>query len=132
MLKHKINLEPAAVVGVIQAIVAMIVTFGLSAEAAGVIMLVVIAAGDLWSAWKLKNTMLAALVGLIKAAAVFAAFFTTLDLNEDQVGALIAAVTVLSGLFVRSQTSPLDAGSFSTDQTSDVPVLTEVPPGDPA
>lgn len=100
--------EPAAWVGLIEALLAILVVFavGVTAESAVLIMAVVSALAGLYTAWATKDTALGAIVGLAKAVLSLAAYYG-LALSEDQQGALMALLPVLFGFWQRTQTTPV-------------------------
>lgn len=102
--------EPAFWVGVIEALIALLVTFnlpGLSNEQAGVIVALVIAAGGAVSAWATKDTALAALVAVVKAALVVGVAYG-LHISQEQIGLVAGLVTVVGSGWLRTQTSPVE------------------------
>ncbi len=102
--------EPAAVVGLIEALLALVLAFNLvgelSPERVAAIVAAVTAALGFYTAYVTEDTVLGATVGLVKAVLTLAVGFG-LALTTEQTGALIALVTVMTGLFQRTQTSPL-------------------------
>lgn len=99
--------EPAAVVGLIEAAIALLVAFGLgwSPEQVGLTMAAVTAVGGVYVAWATKDTLLGAVVGLTKSVLALGIGFG-LDVDASQTAAIVAFVTVAGGLFNRTQTSP--------------------------
>jgi uncharacterized membrane protein len=112
--------EPAALIGVLEGILAFALTlnvFGLTADSIGAIMAVVVAAFGLYSAYVTRDTLLGVAIGLAKAViALFAAY--GLPLSPDKTGALIALITVVFGLFQRTQTDPLVTPTFKYEPVS--------------
>jgi len=102
--------EPAAIVGTIEAALALLVAFqlGLDAPHVALIMGVVTSLAAVYTAWVTKDTLLGVVVGLIKAVIALAIGYG-LSLTPEQTGALIAVATVALGLFNRQQTYPLGA-----------------------
>ncbi|EKA62265.1 pCQ3_59 [Janibacter hoylei PVAS-1] len=100
--------EPAAWVGLVEALLALLVVFtlGVSAESAVLIMAVVSALAGVYTAWTTRDTALGAIVGLAKASISLAAYYG-LDLSVGQQGALMALVPVLLGFWQRTQTAPV-------------------------
>lgn len=100
--------EPAALVGLIEAVLSILLVFGLgiSQGTFGPIMAVVVAAAGVYTAWATKDTMLGVIVGLSKAVLILAAVYG-LSLSDAQTGALIGLVTLVIGFFQRTQTSPV-------------------------
>ena len=100
--------EPAVWVGVIEAFLAVLLSFGIgiSDTSYGPIMAVVVALGGFVTALGTKDTLLGALIGLIKAGLVLVAVYGV-TITEQQQGALIAAVSVMFAFYQRTQTSPI-------------------------
>lgn len=99
--------EPAALVGVVEAILALLLSFGLfklDQDTVAAIVAAVSAGLGLLAAWATKDTLLTALVGFAKAALVLAAAYG-LSLTDSQTGSLIAAITITGGFYLRSKTS---------------------------
>lgn len=99
--------EPAAVVGVIEALLAMLLTFGLfdlDQNRVAVIVATVSALFGLLAAWATKDTLLAALVGFAKAALVLAAAYG-LSLTDAQTAAVITTITIVGGFYLRAKTA---------------------------
>lgn len=106
--------EPSVVIGLIESMLAMALSFGwfdLSQQTVGLIMAVVVAAFGVYSAYVTSETLLAAVVGLAKAAAALGAVYG-LSLTDNQTGALIALITMSFSLFQRTQVVPLNDPSF--------------------
>lgn len=103
--------EPAAVAGLVKAVIALLVAFGLgwtteqvslvNAAAAAVLAVVV--------AFQTRDRLASAVIGLTDAALALGVGFG-LGLTPEQTGAVIALVTVALGLFLRTQTSPQPIG----------------------
>lgn len=102
--------EPAAVVGVVEAGLALLLSFGLfqlDQERVAVIVAAVSALLGLVAAWATKDTLLTALVGFAKAVLVLGAAYG-LSLTDAQTGSLIATITIVGGFYLRSKTSSLN------------------------
>lgn len=102
--------EPAAIVGVVEAFLALLLSlnvFSLTSDQLGWIMAVVVAGLSLVTAYATKHTTLAAVVGFAKAAIVLGVGFGV-PLDDTQTAAIIGFVTVVGGLFLRTQTASLD------------------------
>lgn len=102
--------EPAFYVGVIEALVALVVTFnlsGLSAEQAGLVVGFVVAVGGALTAWTTRDSLLAALVAVTKAALVLGVAYGA-PLTDQQIGLVAALVSVIGSGYLRTQTSPAD------------------------
>lgn len=108
--------EPAFYVGVVEAIVVVLATFGLTQDAAVVITTLAVAVGGVLTAMAAKDTLLAALIGLTKAVAVLVVFLGY-DLSDAQTASIVAALTVVLGGWLRTQTSstdtPVSVASYS-------------------
>lgn len=100
--------EPAAWVGLIEAVVALLVVFalGVTTSSAVLIMAVVSAAAGVYTAWATRDTSLGVILGLVRAVISLAAYYG-LDLTEGQQAALIALVAVALGFWQRTQTAPV-------------------------
>lgn len=102
--------EPAFYVGVVEAVVALLLTFnlpGLSVEQAGLVVAFVVALGGVVSAWATRDTLLAALVGAVKAVLLLGVAYG-LPLTDEQVGLAAVLVSVLGSGWLRTQTSPAE------------------------
>jgi hypothetical protein len=102
--------EPAFFVGVVEAFLALLLTFGvdgLDQERAGVIVAVVSAGLGLVVAYATRTTLYSALVGFAKAALVLAVTFGA-HLTDAQTGALMALIVLVASQFLRDRTSPAD------------------------
>lgn len=101
--------EPAVFVGVIEAVLVLLLSFGLfdlTQNTIGLIMAVVVSALGLYTAYVTSETLLGAAIGFSKAALALATVYG-LSLTVEQTGALIAVITVGFGMFQRTQSSPL-------------------------
>lgn len=108
--------EPAAVVGVLEALFAVALSFNalhLTSESVALWMAAVTAALGVYTAYVTRDTMLGVAVGFAKAALALAVGYG-LSLSADQTSALLATVTVVFGFFQRTQTSPVANPSFAT------------------
>lgn len=115
--------EPAALVGVVESVLAVLLTFGvlgLDQAEAGVIMAAVVAVLGLVTAWATKDTLLSALSGAAKAVLVLAATFG-LPLTDNQTGAVVAAITVLGGFWLRQNTSAVETPISAASAGAEVP-----------
>lgn len=128
-MKTLFGKQPAFWLGIIQAVLAFLLTvhqvadaLNLTDERIGAIMAALFALLGVYEAWAVRDTMLATLTAAAKALiALFAAY--SLELTADQTAALLGVVALLGGVFVRDRTSPLAAPSFRS--TEDSPVLTK-------
>lgn len=104
--------EPVAYVTLIEAILTLVVTFGLDLTSGqiGLIMAVATAILGIYTAWATADTMLGAVVGLIKAVAALAIGFGA-HVAPEQTGTFIVLVTAVFGLYHRTQTSPVPLSS---------------------
>jgi Na+/H+ antiporter NhaC len=106
--------EPAVIVGTIEAALVLLLSFGLfdlTQDTIGLIMAVVTAAFGLYLAYVTSETLLAGVLGLIKAVLALSAVYG-FALSVEQTGALLAFVSVGFALFQRTQTSPLNTPTF--------------------
>lgn len=113
--------EPAAIIGFIEAVLAMVLSFGwfdLSQEKVGLIMAVVTAAFGVYTAYVTSETLLGAVIGFAKAALALGAVYG-LSLSDQQTGCVIALITMSFGLYQRTQTSPLNTPSFKVISPED-------------
>jgi uncharacterized membrane protein len=99
--------EPALMAGLIKAVVALLVAFGLNwtAGQVGLVNAVVAALLGVYVAWATKNTLASAILALTDAVISLVIGFG-LDLSAEQSAAAIALVTVVIAMFNRTQTSP--------------------------
>lgn len=111
--------EPAMVVGLIESALVLLLTAGLlkfvginTQEDVGVLMAVVSAVLGVYVAYATSETLLAAVIGLIKAAVALGAVYK-LDMSADETAALIAFTTMAITFWQRTQTSPLTVPSLS-------------------
>lgn len=123
--------EPSALVGVIEAGLAMLLTlnvFSLDHEQVALIMAAVVAVLGLYTAYATSQTLLGAIVGAAKAVIALAVGFG-FEFSADKTAALIALVTVLAGFFQRTQAAPVVHGNFNPDPTvpANTKTLTSVP-----
>lgn len=100
--------EPAAWVGLIEAVLGVLLAFalGISQETFGPIMAVVSAAAGIYTAWATRDTMLGVIVGLVKALVTLVAVYG-LTLTDQQVGAVLAVTAVVVAFVQRDRTSPI-------------------------
>lgn len=99
--------EPAFFVGVIEAVILVLVTFGLPHDAAAVLATLTVAVGGVLTAIAAKDTLLAALVGLAKAVIVLVVFLGY-DISDESTAAIIGLLTLVLGGYLRTQTSSTD------------------------
>jgi len=104
--------EPVAIVGAIQAVLIMLVTFGqltwLGLHTQNDVMTVVAvltALGAVYLAYATHRTLLAPVIELFKAGVAVAAIYGY-HMSTEHVGVVITALTALLALFHRTQTSP--------------------------
>jgi hypothetical protein len=99
--------EPAFFVGVIEAVILVLVTFGLPHDAAAVFATLTVAIGGLLTAIAAKDTLLAALISLAKAVIVLVVFIGY-DISDESTAAIIGLLTLILGGYLRTQTSSTD------------------------
>lgn len=117
--------EPAVIVGFIEALLALLLSFGLlkfiginTKEEVGIVMAVVSAVLGVYVAYVTSETLLAAVIGLTKAVIALLAMYN-LQISLDQTAALLAFITLAITFFQRTQTSPLTNPSFKAIAPSD-------------
>lgn len=109
--------EPAIIVGLIEGILVLALSFGmfdLTQATIGVIMAVVVSGLSLYTAYVTKDTLLGAVVGFSKAVLALGAVYG-LTMTTEQTGALIAFITLAFGFLQRTQTSPAVQPSFDSN-----------------
>ncbi|MGH3500115.1 MAG: hypothetical protein ACRDQA_04305 [Nocardioidaceae bacterium] len=105
--------EPAAIVGVCEAALALLLAFsvgGLTDHTVALIMACVTAGMGVAVAFWTHHPALSGVVGLCKAALALAVGYGV-ALTDTQTAAVIALVTVVGGMFLRTQTSPRTKGT---------------------
>ncbi|HEY1179328.1 MAG TPA: hypothetical protein VGF17_24500 [Phytomonospora sp.] len=102
--------EPAALLGIIEAVLAALVAFGLGVtnESSGLIAAVISLAIGAYSAWATKDTLLGVLTGLAKAIVALVVYYGV-TLTPEQVAAVVTLVPVFVGFWQRTQTTPVAA-----------------------
>jgi hypothetical protein len=109
--------EPAALLGVVRALLTMLVTFGLASwlttETSGVILAAVSALLGLVEAYATRTTLYSAALGFGQAVLILAVTFG-LNLDDARQGALLASLAVVLGFFLRDKTSSVDTKISST------------------
>lgn len=120
--------EPAAWLGLLEALIATLVVFrlGITFEASVLLMAFVSAAIGAYSAWATKDTMLGVIVGLVKSGIGLWSYYG-LQLDEQQVAAIVTVSAVLVGFYQRTQTSPVAA---PVDPSPEQVVPVDPPPSD--
>lgn len=104
--------EPAAWVGLIEALVAVLVllpvasALGINQQWAVLFMAVVSAAAGVFTAVATRDTALGAITGLVKAGIGLFAYYG-LDASSEQQATILAATAVVVGFFQRTQTTPV-------------------------
>lgn len=99
--------EPAAVLGVVQAVLTMLLSFGLfglTPETNGVILAAVSAGLGLVAAYATRSTLYTAIVGFAQAILVLSVTFG-LNLDDVKQGAILSVVAVVAGFFLRNTTN---------------------------
>lgn len=107
--------EPAVIAGTISAALAVLLSFGvpgLSVETVALIMTLVNAVLGLYVAWKVHATSLALVLGVVNAGFALASGYG-FDLSQGQQAALLGLLSVVIGMFIRTQATPLAQGSLS-------------------
>jgi len=99
--------EPALVAGLVKAVIALAVAFGLAwtNEQVSLVNAVVAALLGVYVAWATKDTLASAILALVDAVLSLLIGFG-LNLSTNQTAAVIAVVTVVISMFNRTQTSP--------------------------
>lgn len=113
--------EPAAVLGVVRAVLTMAVTFGLSSylttETSGVILAAVSAAIGLFEAYVTRTTLYSGALAFGQSVVILAVTFG-LNLDDVKQGALLSTLAVVLGFFLRDKTSsaetPVSSASAGT------------------
>lgn len=110
--------EPAAIVGAVQALLALAVSFGWlewalldSQDDVAVVVGVTSAGFAVYLAWVTNETLLAPVVEVTKAVLALGAIYG-LQVTTEQTGLLVAAITMLLALWQRGQVSPLAQPTF--------------------
>lgn len=121
--------EPAVIGGLVEATLALLVSFGMlnfigidGAQGEAVVMAVVFAAIGLYVAIVTKDTLLGALLAVLKAGIALLAFYHY-DLSQNQIATLLAIVPVILMFIHRQATEPdpepsLDLKSHSVPRVS--------------
>lgn len=124
--------EPAAIVGAIQAVLALIVSFGwlkgIGLEGQDDVALVVgvlSALSAVYLAYVTDETLLAPVLEVLKAALAFGAIYG-FSITTEQTGMAIAVITALLAGWQRTQTSPLDNPSFQLKGADDTGAAIEM------
>lgn len=119
--------EPVVIVNAIEGTLVALLAFGAlsglgvdSPETVAIIMAVVSAALNLYVAYFTRDTLLAAALGFVKAAAPLLAVYGY-GATDAQLAGVMGAITVLFGLWHRTQTGPAVVPSFALSQYSMVP-----------
>ncbi len=105
--------EPAFLVGVLEAVLALFLTMnfavgiGLDQINAAVIVATANAGLGLVVAYAARDTLYAALIGFAKAILVLAVTFGA-PLTDQQTGAAMALITLVAGAYLRGRTGSLD------------------------
>jgi hypothetical protein len=115
MGKKILGQEPAFIVGVVEAALAVFLTFGvlgLDQEEAGVIVATVSALLGLVVAYATSTTVYSAFVGFAKAILVLCVTFGV-TLTDAQTGAIMALISLVAGAYLRGRTDSLDTAISS-------------------
>lgn|GEM_PF-3402001 len=117
--------EPAAIAGLIEGALALLLAFGWLSfiglrgqEDLAVVMAVVSGAMGVYVAWVTDETLLGYVLGLVKALIALGAVYG-LTLSAEETGALIAFLTVALGFWQRDKVEPLEQPTFSFIRPSD-------------
>ena len=99
--------EPAAIVALIEGVIALLVSLnlGLDAEHAALVVAVVTALGGVVSGWATVDTRLGLVTGLAKSVLALAVGYG-LQVPEGAQAALLALIPLVFGAWQRTQTSP--------------------------
>lgn len=100
--------EPAAWVGLIEGIVALLTVFalGVTSTSGALIIALAAAAAGAYTAWATRDTMLAAVLAVVKALLALVVYYG-LELTLEQQAAVLGFVPIALGLWQRTQTSPV-------------------------
>lgn len=117
--------DPAALLALVQAALTLALSFGLLAWAGlstqvdlALLLGVLNALSAVYLAWGTTETALAAVVELFKGLVAFGAVYG-LSISIEQTALAIVLINAIATAFLRTQTSPLTNGSFSTIQPDD-------------
>ena len=102
--------EPAAALGVIEALLVALVAFGLGVtnESAGLLTAFLSLAIGAYQAWATKDTFLAALTGVAKAGVALVIYYGV-TISPEQTAAIVTGLPLFVGFWLRTQTSPVVA-----------------------
>jgi len=121
--------EPVVISNAIEGILAALLAFHLlgwaginSADEIAIVMAVVSSALGIYVAYVTKDTLLAAVLGFVKAAAALIAAYGY-DLTPEQLAQMLAAITVVFALWHQRATGPAEVPSLNLNQHS-----VEIPP----
>lgn len=124
--------EPAFWVSTIQLVLLALMSInsikgdlGLSDERVALIMVVVNALSAVYLAWAMRETMLAALIEVVKGVVALLVAYG-LEFTTDQMNLIMGTIALVGGAYLRDQASPLVRPSFSNPPNA--PVLTAAPP----
>lgn len=107
--------DPAMWVALIEAALAMALSlnvFGLTHEKIALVVAVVAAVLGIYTAYVTNQTMLGVIIGLVKAVIALAVGYG-FEFGPDKTAALLAFVTVLVGMYQRTQVSPVVKPNFN-------------------
>ena len=116
--------EPAVIVGLVEGILAAVVTLsiGLDAEHAALIVAVVTALGGVLTGWATTDTRLGVVTGLTKALLALVVGFG-LHIADSTQGALLALIPLVFMFVQRAGTSPAAVGSFGEPKSVETEAL---------
>jgi hypothetical protein len=129
MQKQILGRDPAFILAAVQAGLAMLLSFGWlkfigldSQEDLAILVGVLAALSAAYLSWGTSETMLAAVIELFKGLVGLGAIYG-LSITTEQTGLVIAFITALFTGYLRTQTSPLEVGSFKTINPGDTHTL---------
>lgn len=116
--------EPIVISNAIEGVLAALLSFGMlsfiginRAEDIAIVMAVVSSMLGVYVAYVTKDTLLAAVLGFIKAAVALIAAYGY-EVSAEQLAQILGAVTVVFALWGRTQTGPAKVPSLNLNQHS--------------
>lgn len=114
--------DPSAMVAIVASLVQVLLVFsvpGITDVTAGAIIATVTALSGLVTAYLVnRNRLIPAITGFVQSLIALAVGFG-LTLSEEQISAMMALVTVVAGLVVRSFVKDLDEEEESTEEVTE-------------
>ena len=110
--------DPAFWTGVVKALLALLVSFGvlgLTPEVAGSVLAAASAVLAFYVAWRTNENAFALGIGAAEALIALGVTFG-LHWNTDQIAAIMGLVTIALGVITRTQVSPLARGTFKRSE----------------